>query len=267
MATAQSRDEEKHTKNTFVIALARGLDILHCFDSNQPELNTAELTKLTGLPQSTVWRLCNTLVEKGCLVRRQNSDSLSVGAGLLAYGYAALPSLDLGQIVEMEMKRLADELRASVSLSIPDEYEMLFIKRVQGENSLLSSGRVGSHVLLVNSAAGWAYLAALPENELENLMPILKRQGASDWPKLKKNIEREIFRYKEKGFVINAGFYRSEINYVAVPIRANDKIYTLHCGSLASALPISLLENEIGPRLVGLADLMRIGLSQNRNIF
>jgi DNA-binding IclR family transcriptional regulator len=200
-------------------------------------------------------------------VRRPNSDSLSIGLGLLAYGYAALPSLDLGRMVEMEMKRLADELRASVSLSIPDENEMLFIKRVRGEGSLLSSGRVGSHVLLVNSAAGWAYLAALPQDELDQLMPELKRQGGSNWSKLKINIEREISRYKDKGFIINAGFYRSEINYVAVPIRADGKIYTIHCGALVSVLPISLLENEIGPRLVDLADRMRIGLGQSRDIF
>lgn len=267
MTTVQTRDEKNHTKNTFVIALARGLDILHCFDATQPELNTMELTKLTGLPQSTVWRLCNTLVEKGCLIRRPNSDNLSIGLGLLAYGYAALPSLDLGQLVEMEMKRLADELHAGVSLSIRDENEMLIVKRVRGEGGLLSAGRVGSHVPIVNSAAGWAYVAALPQDRRDALMPELKRQGGSNWSKLKANMDREISRYNEKGFIINAGFYRSEINYVAVPIITDGKIYTIHCSALVSVLPIPLLESEVGPRLADLAARMRVGLGRSREIF
>jgi len=252
----------KHHKNsTYVTALARGFEILRCFDAARPELSTMDIAKLTGLPQSTVWRLCNTLVELGCLLRQAGSDKLSIGLGLLGYGYAALPSLDLDELAEMQMKRLADELHAGVSLSIRDKHEMLIVKRVRGQGGLVSAGRIGSHVPIVVSAAGWAYLAALPHGQRESLAGELQRQAGLDWPRLHGLIDAEIRRYGDKGFILNIGTYRPEINYAAVPIPIGDTIYTLHCSGLASMLPAELLQAEVGPSLVELAKRIRVALS------
>jgi DNA-binding IclR family transcriptional regulator len=272
----RERDDENYKNTNYVIALARGLEVLRCFDANRPRLNTMDIAKLTGLAQSTVWRLCNTLVERGCLVRHANSDKLSIGLGLLGFGYAALPSLDLGELAEMEMGRLADELRAGVSLCIPEKLEMLIVKRVRGHQGLLSGGVIGARLPMVTSAAGWAYLATLRPDALADLLGELQQQAALDpfaqqagrsWDELHGIIDGELARYKSRGFLTNVGVYRPEINYAAVPIIIDSGIYTLHCSGLASVLPPAKLENEVGPRLVELAARMRYGLGRSGEIF
>ncbi|MDB5754548.1 MAG: hypothetical protein JWR56_976 [Massilia sp.] len=261
------RGDKDYKSSNFVVALARGFDILRCFDARRPELSTMDIAKLTGLPQSTVWRLCNTLVELGCLVRHSNSDRLSIGLGMLGFGYAALPTLNLSELATLEMKRLADELHAGVSLSIPDKTEMLIVNRVRGNQGLLSSGRIGSRMPIATSAAGWAYLSTLPQNGFGKLSGELQRQTDRNWGDLCGIIDGELRRCKEKGFLINVGIYRPEINYAAVPIVVDSGVYTLHCSALASVLPMPRLEQEVGPRLVELAARIRIGLGRSGEIF
>lgn len=265
--TLHKKGDKDYKSSEFVVALARGFDVLRCFDAKHRDLTTMDIAKTTGLPQSTVWRLCNTLVELGCLVRHPNSDRLSIGLGLLGFGYSALPSPDLGDLATIEMKRLADEFHAGVSLCIPDKLDMLIVKRVRGNEGLFSGGAVGTRVAMARSAAGWAYLATLSPEALAELSEKLEQQAGDQWREVRSIIEDEFRRYKEKGFLVNAGVYRPEINYASVPIVVEANVYTLHCSALASVLPASKLKDEVGPRLVALANRMRPGLARSEDIY
>ena len=264
--TVQKKGDKEHKSSTYVIALARGFEVLRCFDVKKPELSTMDIAKMTGLPQSTVWRLCNTLVELGCMVRHPDSDRLSIGLGLLGFGYAALPTPDLGELATIEMRRLADEFQAGVSLCIHDKLEMLIVKRVRGKDGLLSGGAVGTHLPLARSAAGWAYLATLSDVARNEMAGKLEKQAGEKWHEVRGIIDQEIARYQTSGFLINTGVYRPEINYVSVPIVTDAGVYTLHCSALASVLPAETLIKQVGPRLVDLGARMRVGLGRSGEI-
>ena len=45
----------------FVTALARGLEILRCFQAGDPALGNQDIAERTGLPKPTVSRLTHTL--------------------------------------------------------------------------------------------------------------------------------------------------------------------------------------------------------------
>lgn len=51
----------------FVVALARGLELLSCFEPSRAVLNNGKLSRLTGLPPSSVSRLTHTLIKLGYL--------------------------------------------------------------------------------------------------------------------------------------------------------------------------------------------------------
>ena len=268
--------DENYNSNNYVVALARGLAILGCFSALRPQLGTADIAKLTGLPQPTVWRLCNTLVAHGCLVRHANHEKLTIGLGLLGFGYAGLPTLNIGGLAEMEMKKFADDVSVGVSLCIPEKLEMLIIKRVRGYKRLPSPGVVGARLPMVTSAAGWAYLSTLPTKAIDALTeelqeqltfdPIAKLSGLN-WSELHAKLLKEFQRYKRHGFIVNAGIYRSELNYASVPIEVESGVYTLHCSGLVAQLPVSILESDVGPRLVEMAARLRVGLGSSGDIF
>ncbi|WP_148274496.1 helix-turn-helix domain-containing protein [Advenella kashmirensis] len=73
----------------FVTALARGLEILQCFDAEQRTLGTTDIAQMTGLAQPTVWRLCYTLQKTGFLSNVPGKDKLQLGTAAIALGAAA----------------------------------------------------------------------------------------------------------------------------------------------------------------------------------
>jgi DNA-binding IclR family transcriptional regulator len=91
----------------FVTALARGVEVLRCFSLEQPELGSTEIAEITGLPQSTVWRLCHTLQRLGLLVPGRDPQRLRPGYGLLSLGYATLAKSGVAEVAEPAMRDIA----------------------------------------------------------------------------------------------------------------------------------------------------------------
>ena len=49
------------SKSNLIQSIQRAIDILDCFDNNNPELSLAEITKKVNLHKSTVYGIVNTL--------------------------------------------------------------------------------------------------------------------------------------------------------------------------------------------------------------
>ena len=253
---ARRRSKLRDDERQFVTALARGLEILRCFDSSRLELGSKEISELTGLPQPSVWRLCNTLVSLGYLVPT-GGGRLRVGFGVLGLGTTALPSSDLGYLVEQEMQAIADATPGSVSLCVPDQFEMLILKRAMGSGALGFNHRVGARLPMVRSGAGLAYLAAIDEERLELVSAQLKEITADDWDKTQAMIAGARKMYRDYGFVLAEQIFHPDIRAVATPAEAKSggRVFTLSCaGPIASR---EKLMKDIGPRLVALAKNIR----------
>ncbi|RKX46105.1 MAG: IclR family transcriptional regulator, partial [Thermotogae bacterium] len=79
--------------------------ILGCFSLKKPGLSLVEITRETGLPKPTVYRMCETLVKLGFL--RKNSDkTYTLGFRLLELGSIVLSSLEIRKVAMEEMERL-----------------------------------------------------------------------------------------------------------------------------------------------------------------
>ena len=52
----------------FVEALARGLDVIACFDRERPEMSLSDVAQATGLARPTARRLLLTLGAQGVVV-------------------------------------------------------------------------------------------------------------------------------------------------------------------------------------------------------
>lgn len=244
------------TKNSpkdrqFVTALARGLNVLRCFDAEHTELGSVDLAKMTGLPQSTVWRLCHTLVACGFLVPCDRGDKLQIGAPILSLGYGALSAMGFDQTLEREMKRLAVDFDAAVSLGVRDGNDMIITQRAKGNGVLLINLHVGSRMPLMRSSFGWGYLALLDEAERENVLREHLPKSASEKQLLRKHINVAMHDYETNGYVINCGIFHKEINAIAIPFwdPQRKQIYVINCGAPAQVLPESLMRKKVAARL------------------
>lgn len=247
----------------FVTALARGLEILRCFNANRTELGTMEIASLTGLPQPTVWRLCHTLLRSGYLTPSPSNGKLRIGVGVLGLGYAAVAMLDIGELAMHGMHRLAHDFHVACSLAAPDRTDMLIVKRAHDARSMLVVNlHVGSRLPMATSSVGWAFLAQAPVAVRAALLRELAKRHGHEWPALRTRIDAAIEACHRRGYALNSRIYHREINAIAVPIASDDgsQVYALNCGGPAATITVKKLEKEIAPRLIELAGIMRSGL-------
>ena len=95
-----SRQKEAAGKDRqFVTALARGLEILRCFNPGERYLGVTELARRTGLPKPTVSRLAGTLTKLGYLSFSGHYGQYQLAPGVLSLGYAAMVYFSVGSAV------------------------------------------------------------------------------------------------------------------------------------------------------------------------
>lgn len=246
-------DETKDPR--FVTALARGLDVLRCFTSERQELGTTEIARLTGLAQSTVWRLCYTLSTLGYLVPGRSPDRLRIGAGVLLLGHALITHTGIADFAAPLMKELADKYGLSVSLGERYQDRMVIVQRSEARGILSVNLHVGSSLDIANSSLGWAYIAGIDEEARRRLLDELRAQDAKAWCARSVDIDEAIQTCGELGFVFNLGKSHPDINAIGVPVVSGDgqHVLALTCGGGRSQITKEKLSREIAPELLALA--------------
>lgn len=248
-------DEEDEKDRMFVTALARGLEVLRAFRSDDLMLGNGDIARRTGLAKPTVCRMTHTLTKLGYLQFNTRLEKYQLGAAVLSLGYSALASMDIRQVARPFMQDLANETNASVSIGSRDRTSMIYVETCRGQGPVTLRLDVGSRIPLATTAMGRAYLAAIGEDERAALMTELKERHADEWTVLLPGIEQALRDYREYGFTISTGEWQPEIHAVgrAIVLPDNSGVVAINLGGAAFLLPRDKLLTEYGPRLVAAA--------------
>lgn len=254
-APAVSEPEPGGKDSLTITSLSRGLAILKCFSNHHEPLGTADIARMTGLPQPTVWRLCHTLKEMGYLAKNESDDKLRLAPPALSLGYVALTDVPVSDLVLPYMQSLASRFHGGVSFGTREDLNIVYLQRCQGTSIIFSSFRIGSRVAILLAASGWAYLAGLPANERAILLDEIKQSDPATFAKMHKKLEAAIAGYERVGYLTSIGMMHPELNAVAVPVRtgARERLYTLSCGGIASVFNPEILQT-IGAEIAILAE-------------
>ena len=246
----------------FVTALSRGLDVLRCCAKSDPAPTINEVAKRLGLPQATSWRLCHTLIKLGYLERTEQ-DRLRPGLPVLELGQAALIKSPLSQLSRSKMEDIARKFKGSVSLGVPDGLEILYLQRYEGGPTMFHGLRAGSRVSMLASAMGWSYIAGIPTAKRNILLKKLKNATPDDYARISQQLKDALARFASSRFIVNAGVLHPEVNALAVTIghMSVAPVACLSFGGPRSTFPIQMLEKEIRPALVDLADSLTVAVS------
>jgi len=264
----KERREERSPEDArkFVEALARGLEVLGCFHPSDRYLGNQEIAKRTGLPKSTVTRLTYTLEELGYLNFSRNHNKYSLGNAVVALGYAKLAQMDVRRISRPLMQALAEHTQASVNLGIRDQLNMIYIDTYRNTSTFTVQLDVGSQISMATTSMGRAYLCALPESERQELLDQIKASDGEHWPRIKEGIDQALADYRQHGYCLSLGDWRTEVHAVAAPLVMEDgTIMVFSCSGASFQLSRQLIETDIGPRLLNLVGNVGTALSFSRN--
>ena len=251
-----SSPDEDGKDRRFVTALARGLEVLRCFEPGDVSLGNLEIARRTGLPKPTVSRRTYTLTSLGYLTYSERHGTYQLGSGVLSLGYAMLAGLNIRERARPLMQDFADDVDATIALGARDRLSMVYTEVCRGPGAVTLRMDVGNRIPIATTSMGRALLAALPNSERDYLMDHIrgKTADASEFRKIEKGVDKAIRDIEKRGFCLSIGEWRSDVNAAGVAVISHDgEVFGMNCGGPAFRLSRELLEEECGPRLVELA--------------
>ena len=248
-----SRNQEGGGESTKdeVSALARGLALLRIVADAPGPLTHRELGERTQIPKATVTRLATTLQSAGYL-RLVSGDRYALGPAALHLGNAYLRGFDFRAEARLHLAELAETAAANVHLGVRDGLDILLIDTLRPQSALiLSRMDIGSRMAIATSAAGRAYLSALPAPERAVLLEEIRAASGADWSAVKPRLDAALVEFAEAGFCSSFGEWHPDIHALGFPLHGpRGELYAVSVGGPAYKLPREMLLQKVAPKLL-----------------
>lgn len=148
-----------------VQSVAKVGEILGCFAPRTPVLSTRSLSRLTGIPRSTVHALCATLADAG-LLEEIPGRGYALGLGLVALGGQVLHRHNLTEAADgMLAPLLVTEGSWALVGQLVDGW-IVYVARYLSEHHGRVNSRTGLRVPAHRTACGKAALSILEPDEI-----------------------------------------------------------------------------------------------------
>jgi IclR family pca regulon transcriptional regulator len=151
-------------------SVEKALSVLHAFGGARRALNLAEIASAAEITKSSAQRFTNTLEQLGYLQRDQQAKRWVLGPRILTIGHAYLSGHTLIERATSHLLELNVSTGESVSLSEPDDTQMIYIARFPGHRRFFIHMPVGRSLPMYCTAAGRAYLSRLSHDEVADIL-------------------------------------------------------------------------------------------------
>lgn len=237
-------------------SLARGLRLLSIFGVDVKELGLSELAKRAELDKATTHRLARSLTELGFLDQDPETKRYRLGVHVLDLGFAYLGSVDVRELALPHMQALARDFDGSVSLSILDGTDIVYIERLRPKPFSVSvQVHVGSRSPVYCTAMGKALLACLPRRERDRILAGVKLEALTPHTITDPDtLARQLEQVLRRGFALNDEEHVLGLRSAAAAIRdrAGAPVAALNV-AVSTLVPRQEVESRIAPRVVDAA--------------
>ncbi|HET9170891.1 MAG TPA: IclR family transcriptional regulator C-terminal domain-containing protein [Actinospica sp.] len=205
----------------FVEALARGLDVLACFDEARPRMSLSEIAAAADLARPTARRLLLTLEELGYV--RAEPGGFALTPQVLRLGMAYVGSLGLWDIARPHLEALVGQTGESSSMSQLDGSDIVYVARVSVPKIIALRVQIGTRFPALRTSQGKVLLAALDAEELAKTLDEPSRAGLAPFPERDRSaIEEELRTVRARGWALADEELAPGVRSVAVPVRDGD---------------------------------------------
>lgn len=254
MRPRKNKPEDDEQDRDFVVALARGLELLRAFRREGEALGNRDLAERTCLSKSTVSRLAYTLHKLGYLSYNLDTARYQLAPPVLSLGFSCLAGMPLRQLSKPYMQELADYTGMPVAMASRDRLSMVYLERCKGTNAVTLAIEVGAHIKLATTAVGRACIAAHPEDERVRIIDAIRVHEGENWASVQPGIEAAIEDYQTRGYCTSFTEWKRDVNAIAVPFipRDGSPIIAFNCGGPSGTLTRDWIESDVAPRLIDL---------------
>jgi IclR family pca regulon transcriptional regulator len=202
----------------FVEALARGLDVLTCFDAGHSSMSLSEVAAAAGLARPTARRLLLTLEELGFV--RSGDGAFRLTPKVLSLGMAYVGALGLWDIARPHMEDLVSRTGESSSMAQLDGSDIVYVARVSVPKIIALRVEIGTRFPAAQTSQGKVLLAALDPDALRATMAEPSRAGLPAYiGRTPEQLDDELTAVRARGWALADEELAPGVRSVAVPVR------------------------------------------------
>ncbi|MEU4226692.1 IclR family transcriptional regulator [Nonomuraea sp. NPDC026600] len=220
--------------------------LLRAFESGAVHLRLAELSRRSGVPKASAYRLAQELVQWGLLER--SGDSYQLGMRMFELGQRVPVSAVLRRVARPLLTDLFAATRAAIHLAVLDGGHVLYVEKVVGEANIHTHSRVGGRLPASCTATGKVLLATCPDREerlhllaLTGLPRLTPRSVASV-----EDLRQQLAVVQEHGYAVEMEEILLGFGSIAVPILGAEGTVV---ASVSATAPTARLVTRLLPEL------------------
>lgn len=237
----------------YVQSLERGLAVIQAFDASYPRLTLSEVAARTGLTRATARRLLLTLADLGYVAT--NGRQFSLTPRVLDIGYAYLSSLNVQQIAQPYLEALSERVHESVSVTVLDGADIVYVARVPTKRIMTISLGLGSRLPAYCTSMGRVLLAELGADELDATLPAELERHTEHTVTSVDDLVVVLKQVRAQGWALVDQELEIGLRSVAAPLRdaSGRAVAAMNISTQVARTPVEQIHEELIPDLVATA--------------
>ncbi|WBB53269.1 IclR family transcriptional regulator C-terminal domain-containing protein [Verrucosispora sp. WMMD573] len=235
----------------FIEALARGLDVLRCFQPGQPVMTLSEIAGATGLARPTVRRILLTLEDLGYV--RSAERGFALTPRVLELGMTYINALGGWEVARPHMQRLVAQTNESTSMAQLDGSDIVYVTRVAVPKIITLAVTIGTRFPAPATSMGKVLLAALNAEELDRVLAMPGRSGIIPrWQPDRAALDASLREVRARGWALADEDLAPGIRSVATGVRDGQGrvVAAINVTVHAAETSVRTLTEEHLPRLL-----------------
>jgi len=197
----------------------RTLAIIELLSDHSLGLSVAEIVRELGISQNSVFRITNTLHERGYLQRRESDKRFVLSNKLFDLSRPKVNEKSLVVCAYEAMQNLRDQEGETVQLLVRSADKAVVLEQIGGSHPVKVMGEVGLRVPLYSCAPGKAMLAWLPDQELGDWLSRVKLKAyTATTLATKKALKKDLKETRARGFAVDLSEGLEGIHCVGAPV-------------------------------------------------
>jgi len=221
-----------------VPSLEKTLAIIEALAEMDEPAGVSELCKMLDIPKTSAFFILNTL-EQHQYVTKTEDGKYRLGARFISIGNSVLSKIDIRNVAKPFMQELLKETDFTVHLAVLDNFEAMYVEKVENHAFVKFSTFIGQRLPLHASGVGKALAAHMPEADLETYLREhglpAKTENTITSPK---EFRMALETIRNTGYAIEDEEGEYGIRCIGAPILGHD-------GKLIAAISVTALRTEL----------------------
>lgn len=227
-----------------VQSLERALTLLNKLSEYPEGIQISRLAEQVGLTKSTVHRLLATLTNMNYTIKDEETDKYKIGLQVLFLSRNLINNINVVTVAKPFLEKLCREVNETIHLCIEDRGEVIYIDKIESNQTIRMYSRIGSRAPIYCTAVGKVLLSGMDKdkkNETISKMKFIPKTPTTITSK--EEFLEEIEKVDSQGYALDNSENEASLMCIAFPIFD-------HNGKIIASFSVSGPNNRVTPELI-----------------